>query len=312
MATYTELAGYVSDWANRDTSVLNYKTIQQCIRYAHDECYRTLRIAPLEVTRTGTVTQPDVDAGFLRIDDDLVEFIQLRKLSTKTVGAYSQFNKPYIVAEAHSDVRSFRGDSVTLYSDYAFYREGTEIYIYPQFQIDEEWQMYYYRRLPEANSRFLNNEVVNILGLERADADSPYAITQEQFDAYFTIFTDTGNDENDEPWRVDNMATNELIDPLLTPVDFIDLDFAITDERDDFDQNAQYVGILKEQWLRDVNEKALLFGALYQAFDYLDEPEQTGKYKSKFEQEIYKLNQEEMMRMNSGGNININFYNRLI
>ena len=302
MATYTELAGYVSDWANRDLTVLNYDTIRQCIKFAHDECYRNLRIAPLEITRSGTVTEANVNAGFLRINEDLVEFIQLRKLSTNDATNYSPFNKPYIVAEAHADARSFRGDTVTLYSDYAFYREGTEIYIYPQIKVGEEWQMYYYRRLPEANARFDVQEVANSANFEESGD-----IKVDEFERYFEL--DSAVSAADKLADTTIPSTEDAItfaDTGFTieyPVPYSGHVYADTDKLQ---------GILKEQWLRDENEKALLFGALYQAFDYLDENEQTGKYKSKFEQEIYKLNQEDMMRMNSGGNVNINFYNRLI
>ena len=306
MATYTELAGYVSDWANRDLTVLNYDTIRQCIKYAHDECYRTLRIAPLEVTRTGTIAQRNVDDGFLVVNSDLVEFIQLRKLSTNDATNYSPFNKPYIVAEAHSDARSFRGDSVTLYSDYAFYREGTEIYIYPQFKVGEEWQMYYYRRLPEANERFDIDEVLlerDVNGELIVDEDGN--IERKNFDRYFEL--DTAIDADDRA------ADTSIPDTGMTAAQLgLTITYPVPNPDGEYDADDTFTGVLKTQWLRDENEKALLFGALYQAFDYLDEPEQTGKYRGKFEQEIHKLNQEDMMRMNSGGNVNINFYNRLI
>ena len=305
MATYTELATFVSDWANRDINVLNYNTIRQCIRYAHDECYRTLRIAPMEITRSGTVTLENVSDGFLRIDDDLVEFIQLRKeAGTGTPTSYSPFDKKYVVAEAHADARSFQGDSVTLYSDYAFYREGTKIYIYPQITEGDVWELFYYRRLPEANERFTLDEALAAEGFISDDTTDPVTVKIADFNKYFELVD------------ADEHAAIKLIDStILDAMTLTELNLQIDygdGGGEEYTATDTFIGKLKQQWLRDVNEKALLFGALYQAFDYLDENEQTGKYKSKFEQEIYKLNQEEMMRMNSGGNININFYNRLI
>ena len=65
-------------------------------------------------------------------------------------------------------------------------------------------------------------------------------------------------------------------------------------------------------WLRDENEKIILFGALAEAFDYLDEPEQAGKYREKFYKEIQALNTEETMRKSRGGNVQIHYNAPLI
>ena len=302
MATYTELANYVKDWSNRDVGVLGYDTIRQCIRYAHDETYRTLRIAPLEVTREGTVTSAQVAQGYLQIEDDLVEFIQLRKRADEGPRSYSSFDKPYIVAEAHSDARSFNGDTVTLYSDYSFYREGTQIHIFPLIQEGEVWELYYYRRLPEVNERWDIDEVIN-LGLVDTTVD-PNTITLENFNKYFELIDDTEfNILSPVDTTLARVTLGELGLSIVYPDGF---------SGDEYTDTDMFLGILKEHWLRDTNEKVLLFGALHQAFDYLDEADQSGKYKAKFEQEIQKLNKEDMDRMNSGGNINVNFYNRLI
>ena len=48
MATYTEMVDMVSDWSNRDTSVLSYATIKTMINFAADNAYRKLRVPALE------------------------------------------------------------------------------------------------------------------------------------------------------------------------------------------------------------------------------------------------------------------------
>ena len=70
---------------------------------------------------------------------------------------------------------------------------------------------------------------------------------------------------------------------------------------------ANWVGDEVYNWLKEENEKVLLFGALYQAFDYLDEMESAQKYKQKFIEEIEQLNREEMMRKSSGGNTQMHY-----
>lgn len=61
------------------------------------------------------------------------------------------------------------------------------------------------------------------------------------------------------------------------------------------------------QFLLDDNERLLLFGALYHVFDYLNENESSLKYLQKFTSAIKELNQEEINRKASGGNLQVHF-----
>ena len=75
MATYVEFigsgdytgtnAGIIRDWANRDVSVLSNSVVSRCLNYATDEAYKTLRVPPLEFTRTYVVngTQEEITAA---------------------------------------------------------------------------------------------------------------------------------------------------------------------------------------------------------------------------------------------------------
>jgi len=60
-------------------------------------------------------------------------------------------------------------------------------------------------------------------------------------------------------------------------------------------------------WLRDENEKILLYGALNEAYDFLEEPENAARYKVRFDEEIAQLNTEEHKRQARGGNTSISF-----
>ena len=46
--TYTELTTLVRNWCNRDEEVVSDAIIKDCLKYAADKAYRTLRVPPLE------------------------------------------------------------------------------------------------------------------------------------------------------------------------------------------------------------------------------------------------------------------------
>ena len=74
----------------------------------------------------------------------------------------------------------------------------------------------------------------------------------------------------------------------------------------------QYVGNLVPHWLRDQNEKLVLYGALAEAFMYLNEPDQAQTYLANFQAEIQRLNNEEFKRKYMGGAIQAHYQSRLI
>mgnify|MGYP000504063544 CR=1 FL=1 len=61
-----------------------------------------------------------------------------------------------------------------------------------------------------------------------------------------------------------------------------------------------YLGNEVYNWLRDDNERILLFGALHHAFEYLGSDEQSAKYLNKQMRGIEELNREEKNRRVSG------------
>ena len=73
---------------------------------------------------------------------------------------------------------------------------------------------------------------------------------------------------------------------------------------------TKYVGNEVAHWLRDENEKILLYGSLYEIFTFVQDDEQAQKYKGLFNEEILQLNDEDNKRSSSGGNIQINFNGR--
>ena len=245
MATYTEMVQMVRDWSNRDEDVLTSANIKTFINFAADNVYRDLRIAPLEFTYIypTQVIAEGVDRNTLAIPSDAIEFIQLRRKDPNS-------HTGYTVYSAKSDIRSFYQEYTTKYDDHFYTRERGNLVLYPNLKDSEDYELFYYRRLPEQDARYATGTKVPISAADKAaDPDLP----------------DTDN----------------------------------------------WFGLVPN-WLRDENEKLILFGALAEAFTYLDEPDQAQKYASRFDQELRNLNDEENQRKYMGGNVQLHYQSFLI
>ena len=155
--TYTALVAKVRDWANRDSETLPDSIIKDAIRYGADNIYRELRLPPLEHTVTYTVTAAQNGTEVLNIPEDLSEFISLRRLdggrSTGTVDNADQS----IIYNQKADYRTFRDIDAQQYDFYRWTRRGNEILIHPPLREGEEYELYYYRRLPAMNATYAVN-----------------------------------------------------------------------------------------------------------------------------------------------------------
>ena len=135
MATYVEFvgsgdytgtnAGIIRDWANRDVSVLSNSVVSRCIEYAADEAYKTLRVPPLEFTRTyvvdgtqdeitaaGTTGIPDVGPSAFQgggnvltitAPSDMIEVIFIRNADTATKNIGIVYNEKVDILESYSE-----------------------------------------------------------------------------------------------------------------------------------------------------------------------------------------------------------------
>jgi len=68
-----------------------------------------------------------------------------------------------------------------------------------------------------------------------------------------------------------------------------------------------YLGNEVYNWLRDDNERMVLWGALHHAFEYLGSDEQAAKYLNKQMQAIDELNREEKKRRVSGASNTVTY-----
>ena len=313
MATYTEMVDMVSDWSNRDTSVLSYATIKTMINFAADNAYRTLRVPALEYLKQydAIVIDSTITNNRLAIPSDAIEFIQLRKTSSDHV--YSDYD----IYASKLDVKSFYQDWMDTDQRYFYTREQNDLLVFPDQKVGELYELLYYRRLPEANARysvvagngssFVNWHGTTILGEHVSDISF-------QSNAYLWKGTSEINLINGV-----KVATNADLYPAEGPNVFT-RDPALEDQIFEVTSaNATtalpvgfYLGKLAANWLRDSNEKILLYGALSEAFTYLNEPAQNQMFLAKAAGEIKSLNAEDNTRNWSGGTISAHYDSHLI
>ena len=306
--TYEEFINLVRSWSNRDQEVLTNSIISDCIKYAADKAYRTLRVPPLEHTVTYTATQLQNNTvgsnnrfgsvTELCIPDDLIEFMYIRGLDANGLTT-RMFNEK-------ADIRTFYDLYAEKYNDFAFWsRHGNNILLAPGFRNtgtnfgstgvgnEECIELHYYRRLPAFYAYYEVSAANANLGLNTPITGMVTAPTAV-----------TGTPDMGAPTgRLDATTTTvngRSVTTYSTPSDGIDGTMG----------NTQVFGNLVPNWLRDENERVVLMGALAEAFFYLQENEESQKYAALFAAEIAELNREDQMRHTSGGNVQVNFNGR--
>jgi len=157
--TYTELTALVRSWANRNEDVVNDSIIQDCLKYAADKAYRTLRVPPLE--NVATYSKTDLEAATMqtnsgltrteiRLPADLIEFIQIKELD-ENGATVRVFNEKL-------DIRTFNDVNAEKYSNMNYWaRERNMIYLTPGFNSGStanSIELLYYRRLPALDAHY--------------------------------------------------------------------------------------------------------------------------------------------------------------
>lgn len=284
MATYAEMLDLVRDWADRDSSVLTDAKVGKFLQYAADKTYRTLRIPSLEKTAEFVVENSDIrdpkintflegSEVVLTVPHDLTEVISLRKATDGIV--FHDKIPPEIFNDATAGKPSKEFWS----------RLGNTIIVHGDIEEGDSILIHYYHRLHAlaatygvTASNFLAQSYwQQALTLSDSDNGTPLYfasdVTQTQLEAFATFTTD----------NVSDTATDEL------PLAFY------------------FVGGGVPNWLRDENERILLFGALAEAFIYLGEQDQASTYLTRFANEIEELNSEETSRAYRGGALTTNY-----
>ena len=305
---FTDLTTRTRDWLNRETSAISDAVLQDCIRWAADDAYRTLRIPPLEASQLFTgfgtgdfniLQEPSVGGmrvTSIAVPSDMIELIKIR--TTDETG------KTIHVVETKTDVRTFFNPEAEMYStESAWTRKGGRIYLATSIGATSGTsaspavyvELYYYKRL--------------------ADLDALYTVRKENFDAWQTYValagTQAGAAGTGEGFL---LIKDSAGNPVTVEADVWDIGNVAEDTTETTADSSsgiyKFYGKSPSNWLMNENEKLLIYGALAEAFSYLQEDDQAVKYKARFEEEIAQLNDEDVRRNATGGNIQINFNGR--
>lgn len=289
--TYAELVALVRDWSNRDEEVVSDSIIQDALKYAADKAYRTLRVPPLEnvaiyektlltaATTAATTLQSSITE--IQLPYDLIEFIQIREVDSNGLST-RVFNEKV-------DIRTFNDTTAEKYSNKNYWaRQQNVLYLTPGFgngnlqNQANTIELYYYRRLPALNA--------------------VYSVTVLNYNAGFLTTTGAGSGVTNSKQLYFNSNTGTTAYATQSEAQSASPAGSVT--------ATYYIGTATPNWLRDENERILLFGALGEVFAYLQEDDQAQKYGQLFYQEIAEVNKEDDQRNASGGNLQVNFNGR--
>ena len=306
MRSYNDLIALVRQWANRDEEVLTNTIIGDCLTYAADKAYRTLRVPPLErvitfdsATLSANTTPANNGAQTITaitIPEDLIEFIQIR--AVKENGSTGR------VFNEKADVRTFYDPYAEKYSNIGYWtRKSNQILLAPGFEqgTENSVELYYYRRLYELDARAqvtaananVNETYINeVVGSAPLNNRTGESVPTKQLKK--VVYT--------------NATTSAVLSTVYyeTTVADGDIPAAPIGQIRTITTNTYY-GSEIYNWLKDENERILLNGALAELFIFLKEPETAKMYLDIFRSEIAELNNEEAQRRASGGNIQFNF-----
>ena len=287
--TYADMVTLVRNWSNRDEEAVSDDIIKDALRYAADKAYKTLRIPPLESVAVydrasciaATTASNNIMASKteIQLPYDLVEFIQIRERD-----ANGQTTR---VFNEKVDIRTFNDAFSGNYGGTSFWaRERNKVYLSPGFNdggsigTPEDIELYYYRRLPAL--------------------DATYAVTVLNYDAGFLQTSSSGVTGAAQLYFNSNTGTTAYATSAAAQA--ADTAGTVT--------STYYIGDEVPNWLRDENERVLLFGALAEIFAFTQEDDQAQKYLTTFYAEIAELNDEDAKRNASGGNLQVNFNGR--
>ena len=274
---FDALVALVRSWANREVEALPDAIIQDSIRYAADKAYRTLRVPPLEhiVTYDRATLVANTANSNNRFSSVTTLAIPGDLIEFIQIREIDDNGRTTRLFNEKADVRTFRDLNAEKYSDLAYWtRERGNILLAPGFG--------------NVGTNFGSTGVGNADALE----------------LYYYRRLPALNARYDRTLANYRLGLLEMADGMDIPADS-DYTQAQFDALD-----STVVGQEVPNWLRDENERIVLFGGLAECFAYLQEDDQAQKYGALFYQEIAELNNEDVMRNASGGNVQQNFNGR--
>lgn len=266
MVDYTRFVDLIHEYTNRTSEVLSYENIKVFVDMASDDIYRDLRIPPLEEVLTYPASTADTDS--LEIPDDLIEFIQLRKLDDA--------GNIDTIYNTRSDIRSHYLSNTSKYGQNYYSREADKILVHPEVKEGDVHQLYYYRRLPPIYARF--------------------AVNEDNWNANLLYY---GASQQEVENAVKAQDPNAFIrDPdLQSQIQFAP---ASTEPGSTF-KSGYYLGLLAQNWIRDENLKMLLYGTLRECYIFLKDVDKAAAAGALRDADVQKLNEESELRRVRGG-----------
>jgi len=293
MATYLETIANVRSWSDRDSSVLSDALIKTFLGYAADQAYRTLRVPALEATLDFTVDTGDIisdTSNFgteisMTVPSDLIEVIYIQKRGDGVV--WNQKVDPRTFHDRFADKKNFN-----------FYtRVGSNFLLHGRISLNDILEVHYYKRLSSVSATYAITPTNYLAQTSSLTTMTRRASNFTSSDSHLaslgktSLFFAAGTASND----IDNLVPT-VVKASSGTVDGVN-----------YNVEAHMEPAYIANWLRDENERILLYGALYQAYDFLEEPENAARYRERFDEEIANLNIEEQKRQARGGNTSISF-----
>jgi len=275
---YDALVAKVRDWSNKpEESTVPNSVIQDCLDYSTDEAYRNLRIPPLENTVYYTITSydnPTADTytaqaySVIPVPTDLTQFVYIRTQEEGSIASK--------VFDEKTDERTFFNIYAQKYSRNNWMRKGNDIYIHPQLPVGTVLEIHYYRRLPALNTLY-------------SVVPANYQMNVADNMQYYLNLSDI---DNGTPLYVTSTNAYSTVDEVPEGISYT---------------TKYFIGKEVPNWLRDNNERLIIWGALGNLGSYLNDQVMEQRYTTRFITDIASLNKEEKFRRASGGNVQINF-----
>jgi len=209
--------------------------------------------------------------------NDQVEIISFNE-TTVFSSDVSTVERQTIVYDNRADYKTFVSDSTNKYSLYLWTRQGDNLLVNPPFKKGDAFELYYYSNGTD-------------LGVE-------YDVTSANFQNGFLETSDSSN------------GTALYFTSNTTPV--VGEDVPSNNQGGSFQHPFYFKGKEQPHFLRDKQERLLIYGSLAFINDYLGETNESTKYEQKAAQLIQRLLNEEVFKESSGGNVRINFDGPLI
>lgn len=304
MATpkYDALIELVKLWGNRDSEILATgeldKMIGKFLGYAADDAYRLLRIPPLvqvydyeiteeEVVKAGEVLPSGVgpkSVTYLKmpVPVDLTEVKYIRVFD-------SGGNPIGISLDERVDERSFFNAQSNTYTENYWMRSGDYLYLRPVLGAGMIVSVTYYRSLPALNALY---DVVPLNYELNLETQPSLLVASGATTGTALYVVKEGTKE------IAVYATNAEATAAKTSTQTVVEKF--------------FTGKEVENWLRDQNERTLVWGALQHFGSFLDDDKMEARYEKKFLTQIGLLNSEEAKRIATGGTVQAHYQSGLI